>query len=97
VLAGTIGTFNAWAQLNGKYVMNFSRKKKIISLFLTFRNMVALPDEISPMMIAAYGGCALTRESSRLCFSHKKRSMVAHDIVGCLGESFWSMYDHHNL
>jgi len=79
VLAGTIGTFNAWA----------SDKQDSAE----HKN----DDDASPMMIAAYGGCVLTRNSSRQCFAVHKRSMVAHDIVAHLGPSFQALFEHSKL
>jgi len=49
---------------------------------------------IPNLMLAAYGGCALTRDSSRVCFELKKRSMVAIDIVDVLGPRFYELFEH---
>uniref|UniRef100_A0A6B2LAY6 ATP-dependent (S)-NAD(P)H-hydrate dehydratase n=1 Tax=Arcella intermedia TaxID=1963864 RepID=A0A6B2LAY6_9EUKA len=77
VLAGTIGTFVAWA----------NREDLQIS---PAQNETA----ISKWVLAAYGGCTLTRDSAKTSFSLKKRSMVAYDLVEVLGPSFFNLFEH---
>jgi len=42
----------------------------------------------NPLMLAAYGGCALTRLSARRAFKEKGRSMLAYDLVDFIGPNF---------
>jgi len=72
VLAGTVGTFSAWANFPQNQLSN---------------------NELPSMMIAAYGGCALTRDATNECFKVRGRSMVAHDIVPFLGPSFVHLFE----
>jgi len=48
---------------------------------------------IPPLMLAAYGACALVRECARTCFDSKKRSMVGFDLVEFIGPNFNRMYE----
>jgi len=48
---------------------------------------------IAPLMLAAYGACALIRECSKACFDAKKRSMVGFDLVEFIGPTFNQMYE----
>eukprot|EP01127_Copromyxa_protea_P012518 TRINITY_DN3282_c0_g1_i3.p1 TRINITY_DN3282_c0_g1~~TRINITY_DN3282_c0_g1_i3.p1 ORF type:complete len:212 (-),score=24.65 TRINITY_DN3282_c0_g1_i3:39-674(-) len=45
-------------------------------------------EALSPLVLAAYGGCSLTRHASKEAFQQYKRSMVAHDILQFIGPQF---------
>jgi len=49
---------------------------------------------IPNLMLAAYGGCALTRDCARVCFESKKRSMVGFDLVEFIGQRFNVLFEH---
>jgi len=46
------------------------------------------------LMLAAYGGCTLTRDCSRVSFENKKRAMVGFDLVEVLGQRFYELFEH---
>jgi len=48
---------------------------------------------IPPLMLAAWGGCALVRDSAKICFENKRRSMVGFDIVEFIGQRFYQLFD----
>lgn len=68
----------------------------IVGTFAAWANYSLEEDEEVPrMMLAAYGGCALTRDCTFRCFVEKGRSMVAHDIVSYIGPIFKKNFEHH--
>lgn len=80
ILAGSIATFIAWA-------LSFLESAR------SSQEVVLLP-EINPMVLAAYGACLVTRTASAYAFGHKKRSMVAGDMLGQLGNAMEMLFDH---
>lgn len=79
ILSGVVATFAAWA------VSFWDTAHKQQDTFV--------PD-INPMMLAAYGGCLVTRTAAAYAFANKKRSMVAGDMLETLGNAMEMLFDH---
>lgn len=80
LLAGIIATFVAWT-------LSFMESAKRSD------EAVVMP-EINPMILAAYGGCLVTRTASAYAFGQRKRSMVAGDVIESIGQAVELLFDH---
>lgn len=83
VLAGLIGTFTGWAV-------------KYPPFYFSLNCRMQEPEtlEISPLMLAAFAGCTLTRLCSRAAFQKNQRSTVAHDLIPFIGPLFNQTFEH---
>lgn len=79
VLSGTIATYIAWCST--RIASNLSKN--------TEKHQYTTSDgkTISPLMLAAYGGCLTTRLASRHAFEKQGRAMGATDVIAELGRS----------
>jgi len=84
ILAGSIGTFLAWAKSDGLIGANASQRMHVESThddaFVTPLNEVT--------SACACGGSLVTRHASLLAFSKKRRSTTTPDILNEIGEAF---------
>ncbi|MEW5297269.1 MAG: hypothetical protein WDW36_000490 [Sanguina aurantia] len=78
ILAGVVATFAAWAASFWD---------------IAGRQQDTVPD-MNPMMLAAYGGCLVTRTAAAYAFAKRKRSMVAGDMLETLGSAMEMLFDH---
>jgi len=65
-----------------------------IGTFATWADLGPRDSAVPPMMLAAYGGCFLTRDCANFCFREKGRSMVAADLVQVIGQRFQAVLEH---
>uniref|UniRef100_A0A0G4I2T5 ATP-dependent (S)-NAD(P)H-hydrate dehydratase n=1 Tax=Chromera velia CCMP2878 TaxID=1169474 RepID=A0A0G4I2T5_9ALVE len=49
---------------------------------------------VPPLMLAAWGGCTMTRACANRAFGFRKRSMVAPDLIEHIGEVFEALFEH---
>ncbi|KRX91273.1 ATP-dependent (S)-NAD(P)H-hydrate dehydratase [Trichinella pseudospiralis] len=76
VLSGVLGTFLHWTRRNSE-------------LFVESNSGGA---QYTPTLVAAYGACRLTRESSRCAFERHRRGMVASDMVREIPQCFTRIF-----
>ncbi|KRX66796.1 ATP-dependent (S)-NAD(P)H-hydrate dehydratase [Trichinella sp. T9] len=76
VLSGVLGTFLHWTRRNSE-------------LFVESNSGGA---QYTPTLVAAYGACRLTRESSRCAFERHRRGMVASDMVREIPQCFARLF-----
>ncbi|KRZ51462.1 ATP-dependent (S)-NAD(P)H-hydrate dehydratase, partial [Trichinella nativa] len=76
VLSGVLGTFLHWTKRNSE-------------LFVESNSGGA---QYTPTLVAAYGACRLTRESSRCAFERHRRGMVASDMVREIPQCFARLF-----
>ena len=48
---------------------------------------------LSPTLVAAYGGCFLTKKCAEAAFAKHHRSMLAHDLVNEIPSTFYKLFD----
>jgi ATP-dependent NAD(P)H-hydrate dehydratase len=80
VLSGTIATYIAWCSRRISSNVSINTEKQ---QYTTSDGTAAL----SPLMMAAYGGCLTTRIASRHAFEKQGRAMGATDVIAELGRS----------
>ena len=77
-MTGAIATHLAWA--------------------ITYREMnkdskdFQFPGGLSPLMLAAWGGCHIARVAAKHSFAERHRSMVAGDVIEKLGQAMQELY-----
>ena len=71
MLSGTLAVLVAWAQ---EYVAEQGEKAKF-------------PYDLSPLMIASYGGSMIARYAQKAAFQKCRRSMLAEDVIHELGST----------
>lgn len=49
--------------------------------------------KLPSLILAAYGGCALTRMAAFEAFCTHKRAMVAHDLLSFIGPQFFKHFE----
>lgn len=64
--------------------MAYSRKGKPL--------MVLLPYSSSPLLVAAWGACTLTRECNHLAFQKYGRSTTTTDMIAEVGAAFSKLF-----
>jgi len=79
VLSGTIAAYIAWCS---KKLASHSSESTQKQQYKTSDGTV-----LSPLMVAAYGGCLTTRIASRHAFEKQGRAMGATDVIAELGRS----------
>ncbi|RMZ85186.1 hypothetical protein DV738_g239, partial [Chaetothyriales sp. CBS 135597] len=75
-LTGTLGTFLAWRQAYHDGLWDVGKDKL---------------DRSETLLLAALGGSAITRESSRRAFAHKQRSLQASDLTDEVHPAFLAL------
>ena len=71
MLSGTLAVLVAWAQ---EYVAEQG-------------GMARFPYDLSPLMIASYGGSLIARYAQEAAFKKCRRSMLAEDVINELGRT----------
>lgn len=82
ILAGSIGTFLAWAKSGGHIGANASQSMHVA----VDDSLVTTPNAVTSA--CACGGSLVTRHASLLAFSKKRRSTTTPDILNEIGEAF---------
>lgn len=49
--------------------------------------------ELDPLIVAAIGGCILTRASGKVAFNKNKRGTTTTDIIHSIAEAFDNIFD----
>lgn len=53
------------------------------------------PSDITPLMLAAYGGCTLLKSCAKRAFANQGRAMLAADLLPEVGGQFRTLFDEH--
>lgn len=77
-MSGAIATHLAWALTHDQIQEESSDSK--------------LPEGLSPLHIAAWGGCNVARVAAQHSFAEHHRSMVAGDVILKLGQACHELY-----
>lgn len=92
VLAGCIGCFVSWTTHEQKMY-----EVLLITDLPSCRKPLPGDPALPPMILAAYGGCLLTRLASADAFKTHKRAMVAHDLLAFIGSNFNATFEEDEL
>ncbi len=52
---------------------------------------------LSSTLVAAYGGCLLTKKCAKSAFDKNHRSMLAHDVVNEIPSTFYKLFDENGI
>ena len=80
VMAGTIAAFVAWNYEDRHHMVTQNEHKNETDLS-------KIKNNYPPLLLAAYGGCSVTRQASALAFHEKGRAMGASDVMMSLGRT----------
>ena len=88
ILSGCIATFVAWFELfksNNTFLIPLSSvsDKDKLNWF---------KENLGGYSLGCYGACAVTKTCSKLAFQKFGRSMTASDMIGCIHQSFTSLF-----
>ena len=88
VLAGTVGAFLSWAYKQQSSPDNDNDDGKED----TTDTEKATPRQSELLLLAAYGGCLVTRYASHLAFADLMRSMTTSDVIDKLPASMNTLF-----
>lgn len=56
-------------------------------------NKIQFPGDISPLVVASYGGSMVARYAQQEAFKKHRRSMLAEDVINELGATVDELFD----
>jgi len=99
ILAGSIGTFLAWAtkkkdnkeeqSLEEKCESHFTQHLRL--LLLVTHSLPVSIDSLSGTILAGYSGCYIAKATSKLAFAQYNRSTITSNMIEHVGKAFTSI------